>query len=102
MLFVAGAFGQGPDLVAAIIEPALLRGGFLGRKRLTLELLIHEQVIVIAKSYLHQASAQLRDDCQFHPGVGHADGFPAQVIDIVHMACFRSGQSRKSEGQEWG
>jgi hypothetical protein len=100
MLFVAGAFRQGPDLVAAIIEPALLRGGYFGRKRLTLELLIHKQVVVIAKGHLHQASAKLRNDRQFHPGIGQADGFPAQVVDIIHLACFRSGQSRKSECQE--
>ncbi len=87
--FVVVAFRHGPDFVAAVIEPEVLRGRSIGPERLALELGIDEQEIVAGERHLHQPSAELRNDFQLHPRIGHLHRLPAVILGIGDVAAAR-------------
>src|SRR6185295_10290224 len=79
MLLVVVPFGQKPELVAAVVEPLVLRR----RPVLSCEPWIDEKVGMSVEAHLHQTSAILRDDDELNPLVGDLLRLPPFVVDAL-------------------
>src|SRR4249919_330562 len=80
MLFVIVTLGQQPQLVPAVVEPLVLRGGDV----FSCELWIDEEIGMPVEAHLHHAAAILRDDDELHPSIGNLLRLPPSIVNALY------------------
>src|SRR5580704_14805009 len=87
LLLALRAFGHRPNFIATIVDPAMLSG--LRRQVLPLERIIDEQEVMATEGHLHKPSAELGNDLQLYPWIGHLLSLPSQVGGLLNRAARR-------------
>src|SRR2546422_3864932 len=67
------------------LEPSFLRGRLVWRKVLSLELLVHPEIVVPAECHLHQPAAELWNDRQRDPAIRDLYAFPPVVVLVLDL-----------------
>src|SRR6476620_11688812 len=80
MLLVVVSFGQEPELVAPVIEPAAR----VRRKIFAFILGINKEIVVVCKHHLHEPASKLRYDDQLYPRIGNLLRLPTLEILGFH------------------
>src|ERR1700733_608562 len=88
MLLVVIAFGQWPDFVTAIVNPAA--GRFFGRNVFAFVDRVYKQVGMTIEANLHEPAAQLGNEGKLHP-------FVRDLLRLPTLECYRMNLTRHRE-----